>query len=158
MKEATEKKIMDLAGPAVEVEGMELILVECVMMKTRWIVRLFIDKPGGVPIDDCSRISHLVGDILDVHDLPPAAYTLEVSSPGLDRPLVRDKDFREYRGRRVRVKTRIKIDGTRNFRGVLQDYVEADGGNALLIEAGGKTFTIPREAVLQAHLEYEFKE
>jgi ribosome maturation factor RimP len=158
MKEAYEEKIRALIEPAIEAEGMELILSECLMMKGRWIVRLYVDKPGKVTIDDCSVVSQLVGDILDVHDVPPAAYTLEVSSPGLNRPLARDKDFVKYCGQRVSIQTMVKIDGIRNFRGVLVDYVDKDGQKALLLEVEGKSCTIPRKAILNAHLEYDFKE
>jgi ribosome maturation factor RimP len=158
MMEAYEEKIRGLAEAPIAAEGMELILAECLKMKTRWTVRLYIDKPGGVTIDDCSVISHLVGDILDVHDVPPGAYTLEVSSPGLNRPLARDRDFLKYRGRGIRVKTREKIEGSRNFCGILTDYLEVDGRKVLLLEVGGTSRTIPREAVLHAHLEYEFTE
>jgi len=156
-KDTYEEKIRELIEPVLEAEGMELILAECLRMKTRWVVRLYIDKPEGVTIDDCSDVSHLVGDILDVHDLPPAAYTLEVSSPGLNRPLVKDQDFIKYRGRQVTVKTSAKIDGVRNFRGVLADYIDEGGKKALLLEVGGKSFTIQREMVQSAHLEYDFK-
>jgi ribosome maturation factor RimP len=156
MKEAYEEKIRALIEPAIEAEGMELILPECLMMRGRWIVRLYIDKPDGVTIDDCSVVSQLVGDILDVHDVLPAAYTLEVSSPGLNRLLARDKDFIKYRGQCVSIKTMMKIDGTRNFRGVLVDYIDKDGQKELLLEVGGKSCTIPRQAILNAHLEYGF--
>ncbi len=157
-KEAYEEKIRALIDPAVEAQGMELILVECLRMKTRWIVRLYIDKPGGVTIDDCSDISHQAGDILDVHDVPPAAYTLEVSSPGLNRPLSRDKDFLAYRGQQISIKTSIKIEGMRNLRGLLVDFVDEDGRKTLQLEVGGKTCHIPRAVVLDAHLEYNFNE
>ena len=157
-KEIYEEKIRALIEPVIEAEGMDLILCECVMMKPRWIVRFYIDKPGGVTLDNCSTISHLVGDILDVHDEPPTAYTLEVSSPGLNRPLARDKDFLLYRGRHVNIKTNVKIDGMRNFRGVLVDYIDRDGKKALLISVGERSITIPREAIHNAHLEYDFNE
>ena len=93
-----QDRIKELIGPAIESESMELVDVECLKMNTRWLVRLFIDKERGVTLDDCQKISHLVGDILDVHEMPPGPYTLEVSSPGLDRPLTRDKDFLEIQG------------------------------------------------------------
>lgn len=158
MKDAYEEQIRVLIEPIIEAEGMELILTECLAMKSRWVVRLYIDKPGGVTIDDCSFVSQMVGDILDVHDIPPVAYTLEVSSPGLDRPLYRDKDFLKYRGQNVKIKTAEKIDGIRNFQGLLVDYVEHEGNKTLLLKIGDKTCYIPRKAVLSAKLEYNFKE
>mgnify|MGYP003820911149 CR=1 FL=1 len=155
-KEAYEEKIRCLVEPAVEAEGMELVLASCLMMKGRWVVRLYIDKPEGVTIDDCAVVSQLVGDILDVHDALPVAYTLEVSSPGLDRPLVRDKDFLAYRGRRVTVTTFAKIDGSRHFRGILVDYREEKDEKTLWLDVGGQTCAIPRQAVQSARLDPEW--
>ena len=78
----------------IESEGMEIVDVECLKMKFRWLVRIYIDKEEGVTIADCSEISKQAGDSLDVYDVLPGSYTLEVSSPGLDRSLTRDKDFK----------------------------------------------------------------
>ena len=156
-KRQYEERIRELVEPAIEAEGMELILPECLMMEGRWIIRLYIDKPAGVTVDDCSTVSYLVGDILDVHDVLPASYTLEVSSPGLNRLLARDKDFLTYRGRNVTVKTDVKIDGVRNFKGVLTDYVDQAGKKVLIVEVRGKSYCVPREAVVSAHLDFDFK-
>ncbi len=151
-----EEQIWQLAEPVLEANGMELVHLECLRMKTRWLLRLFIDRPeGGVSVDDCALISNQLGDLLDVHDLPPGPYTLEVSSPGLDRPLSRDKDFLRFRGSRVRLRLEEKIEGSRHFRGELVDYLDEAGGKVLVIEAAGRTVRIPREAVLKANLEYE---
>ncbi len=92
------EEIIGLIEPVIESEGLELVELECLRMQTRWLVRIFIDREGGATLEDCTAISHQVGDLLNVHDLPPGPYTLEVSSPGLDRPLTRDKDFEKYRG------------------------------------------------------------
>lgn len=156
-KEAYEERILALTEPVLDAEGMELILAECLIMKSRWVVRLYIDKPGGVTIDDCASVSHLVGDILDVNDVLPVAYTLEVSSPGLNRPLARDKDFLQYRGSRVTIKTNAKIEGIRHFRGVLIDYILEGDRKTLRVEVGQSIFSIPREAVTSAHLEGDLK-
>jgi len=150
------ENIRELVEPVLENEDMELVDVECLRMKTRWIVRIFMDKEGGVTLDDCTEISHQIGDILDIHDLPPGPYTLEVSSPGLDRPLARDKDFLRYRGYHVHVKTDQKIDGIRNFQGKLVDYLDENGRKILIVDVAGRTFHIPRDLVTKAHLEYEF--
>jgi ribosome maturation factor RimP len=149
------EKIRQLIEPVLEEENMDLIDIECLRMKTRWIVRIFLDKEGGITLDDCSGISRQVGDILDVYDIPPDPYTLEVSSPGLDRPLTRDKDFIKYRGCKVRIRTDEKIDGIRNFHGELIDYLTEDGKKILMINVAGKTYCIPRDSVVKAHLEYE---
>jgi len=150
-----EEQIRQLAEPLLASERMELVLAECLKMQTRWLVRIYIDREGGVTVDDCARISNQLGDLMDVHDVPPGPYTLEVSSPGLDRPLDRDRDFLKYRGSRVRLRLREKIEGRRNFRAELLDYEEEAGGKVLVVRADGKVFRIPREAVTRANLEYE---
>jgi ribosome maturation factor RimP len=149
---AYEEQIRALAEPVMEAEGMELILVECLKMKSRWVVRLYLDKEGGITLDDCAAVSNQFGDILDVHDVPPGPYTLEVSSPGLDRPLDRDRDFLKYRGAEVAVRLEEKLDGSRNFRGTLVDYVDENGDKVLLIDVMGTIHRIPRGKVIKAHL------
>jgi len=161
-KEMTEanrtykEKIRELIEPVLGDEHLELVEVECLRMKTRWMVRIFMDKIGGVTLEDCTEISHQVGDILDVHDIPPGPYTMEVSSPGLDRPLARDKDFLKYRGSKVCVRVDQKIDGIKDFRGDLIDYLDENGRKFLMVDVAGKTYRIPRDLVVKAHLEYEF--
>ncbi len=151
-----EEQIRQLAEPVLASTGMELVQVECLRMKARWVVRIYMDREkGGVTLDDCALISNQLGDLLDVHDVPPGPYTLEVSSPGLDRPLQRDKDFLKYRGSRIDLHLREKIDGRRYFRGELTDYEEGEGGKILVVRIAGKTYRIPREAVLKANLVYE---
>jgi ribosome maturation factor RimP len=149
-------KIRKLIEPVIESEGLEIVDLECLKMKFRWLVRIFIDKEGGVSIDDCSEISKQVGDILDVYDVLPGSYTLEVSSPGLDRPLTRDKDFIKYRGSTVRIKTGEKLDGAKNFHGKLNDYLDENGAKTLIVDVSGKVYRIPRDMVVKAHLVYEF--
>ena len=150
-----EEQIWQLAEPLLEAAGMVLILVECLKMKAGWVVRIYMDKEGGVTVDDCARISNELGDLLDVHDVPPGAYTLEVSSPGLDRPLHRDQDFLKYRGQRVNVRVEGKVEGRRHFRGELVDYVDDEGGKVLLVKVADSVFRIPRAAVVKANLEYQ---
>jgi ribosome maturation factor RimP len=150
-----EEEIGKLIEPVVEAEHMELVHLECLRMKTRWLVRIYIDKEGGVTIADCSDMSNLIGDILDVNDIPPGPYTLEVSSPGLDRPLARDKDFLNYRGHTVKVTTVEKLWSVRHFKGKLVDFIEEDDQKILVIEVEGKTYRIPKGLVQKARLEYE---
>ncbi len=149
-----EEQIRQLAEPLLSSEGMELVLAECLKMPTRWLVRIYMDRERGVTVDDCARISNQLGDLLDVHDVPPGPYTLEVSSPGLDRPLDRDKDFLKFRGSRIRLRLGEKIEGRRNFCADLVDYEDGIAGKVLVVQADGRTFRIPRSAVVRANLEY----
>ncbi len=150
-----ERRIWEIAEPALTSEGMELVCVECIQMKSRWIVRLYIDKQGGVTIDDCALISDRVGDLLAVHDVPHEPYTLEVSSPGLDRPLVKDEDFHRFQGKMAVIQTAYKIDGRRNFKGVLKGCATpAEGPAKVMIEVAGKLVSLPKEAIVRARLEY----
>ena len=154
--QSQEEQIRQLAEPMLASVGMELIQVECLKMKTRWLVRIYMDREeGGVTLDDCTLVSNQLGDLLDVHDVPPGPYTLEVSSPGLDRPLQRDKDFLKYRGSRINLRLREKIDGRRHLCGELIDYEDQDGRKVLVVGEAGQSYRIPREAVLKANLEYE---
>lgn len=150
--ESMEERIRELADPLVESEGMELIHVECVKMKSRWIIRLFLDKESGITIDDCAEISHQMGDILDVHDVPPGPYTLEISSPGPDRPLSRDRDFEKFRGQRVHLKLTEKVNGSRNINGLLVDYIDESGEKTIVIDVGGDILHIPRRKVAKANI------
>jgi len=129
-----------------------LIHVECIKMHSRWIIRLFMDKEGGITLDDCANISNQLGDIFDIRDVIKSAYTLEVSSPGLDRPISRDQDFVKYRNSRVNIKTSEKIEGTKNFHGILLDYIEESGKKLVLIDIAGKVYRIPRQDVVKANL------
>jgi ribosome maturation factor RimP len=150
------ERIRQLVEPVIESEDMELIDVECLKMRSRWVVRIYMDKETGITLDNCCEISNQVGDILDIHEVLPGSYTLEVSSPGLDRPLVRDKDFIKYMGCKVHVRLTEKLEGIRNFRGKLVDFCEEKGKKVLVIDITGKTYRIPRDMVVKANIEYEF--
>lgn len=150
-------RIRELAEAILTAEGMELVEAECLKMPSRWLVRIYMDREGGVTLADCSDISHQLGDVLDVHDVPPGPYTLEVSSPGLDRPLVKDKDFLKYRGGAVNVHLREKLSGIRHFKGTLVDFLEEDGKKILVVEMSGTYYRIPRAMVLKANLTYNIE-
>jgi ribosome maturation factor RimP len=150
------EKIIELVEPVVESGEMELIDVECFRGKSCWMVRIYIDKESGVGLDNCAMISGEIGDLLDINETPPGAYDLEVSSPGLDRPLARDKDFIKYTGHTVKISVAEKIEKKRNFRGRLVDFVEKDGEKVLVVDVEGKIYNIPRNIVVKANLQYEF--
>ena len=145
MDNDVKEKIRQLAEPVVASEGMELIHVECMKMHSRWIVRLFLDKEGGITLDDCANISNQLGDVFDIRDVIKGAYTLEVSSPGFDRPISRNQDFVKYKNSSVNIKTSEKIEGIKNFRGILLDYIEESGQKFVLIDIAGKVYRIPHE-------------
>jgi ribosome maturation factor RimP len=145
-------RIWRLAEPVALAEGMELIFVECLKMHSRWVFRLFLDKEGGVTLDDCTTVSNQVGDILDVHDLSRGPYTLEVSSPGLDRPLFRDVDFERFIGTNVRLKTHSKIDGMKNFQGKLIEFTEENGDKVVRLDVAAKVYSIPKKDIAKANL------
>lgn len=147
-----EETIWILAEPTAAAEGVELIHVECIRMKTRWVVRIYLDKSGGVTLDDCTRVSHVLGDLLEVHDVPPGPYTLEVSSPGPGRPLSRDRDFLRFRGYPVVLRLDSSSEGRRNLRGTMVEYEIEGPEKTLLVEVDGTVQRIPRKAVVKANL------
>ncbi|MEN6624526.1 MAG: ribosome maturation factor RimP [Smithella sp.] len=150
--EDLKDKVRQFAEPVVAAEGMELIHVECLRMHSRWIIRLFLDKEGGVTLDDCTTVSNQVGDIFDINDLIDAQYTLEVSSPGPERPISRDQDFIKYRGLQVSIKTGLKIDNSNKFRGVLIDFIEENNQKVIVLQTLQKIYRIPKTEIVKANL------
>jgi ribosome maturation factor RimP len=152
MLDDLKEKVRQFAEPVVTAEGMELIHVECLKMHTRWIIRLYLDKENGVTLDDCTTVSNQIGDIFDINDLVDNQYTLEVSSPGLARPISRDQDFVKFRGSQVIIKTSSKIDGAKNFRGHLIDFIEENGQKVIVVEVSGENYRIPKAEIIKANL------
>ena len=152
MDDDVKEKIRQLAEPVIVSEGIELIHVECVKMHTRWIIRLFLDKENGVTLADCANISNQLGDLFDIREVIKGAYTLEVSSPGFVRPLSRDQDFVKYKNAKVNIKTNVKIEGIKNFHGILLGYIEEDGQKLVLIDIAGKIHRIPKQDIAKANL------
>jgi ribosome maturation factor RimP len=138
-----------LVEPVVVYAGMELIDVECGREPSGIVLRLIIDKPGGVTIDDCSHISRLAGDLLDAKDSVPWSYNLEVSSPGINRPLKKKDDFERFAGQKVLIKTRELIDGRRNFKGILNGTKE----NFIVVSSEKTILNIPFELITKARLD-----
>ena len=150
------KEIVDrvrvLAEPILSGEGMDLVEIQYRREANGWVLRLTIDKEGGVTLEDCSRINQEVGRTLDVEDFILTRYHLEVSSPGLDRPLKNEKDFVKYQNRLIKVKTFDPIDKRRQFKGKLLGLVE----NQIQMEIDGGIIHIPLSNVAKANLEIEF--
>lgn len=146
------ERIRALAEPILTDRGLELVEVEFQRETRGWILRLYIDRPGGVTLDDCQKVSEELGDHLDVADIIDYPYHLEVSSPGLDRPLTRDADFVRFAGKAARIVTSDSIEGQRNFRGRLAGLMD---GAVLLDLADGRRVRIPRDLIAKARLEIE---
>ncbi len=143
--------VEDLVLPVLQELNLELVDVAYKKEGRNWILRIYIDKEGGVTVDDCSRVSHRISDLIDIEDLIPNHYLLEVSSPGLDRPLKKEADFLKYKNRSIRLSTFAPIGSRRNFKGTIQDFREG----RLFLEAQGTLFEIPLDNIAKANLEIE---
>lgn len=121
-REIYEQKTEEILQPLMEANGFELVDVEYVKEGGIWYLRAYIDKPGGIAIDDCELISRALSDELDAQDFIEDSYILEVSSPGLGRPLKKDRDFERSIGQEVEVRTFRAIDGQKEFTGILKNY------------------------------------
>lgn len=146
----TVEAVHRLAQPVAAALGLEVIDIEYRREGRGWVLRLFIDKPGGVTLDDCTALSRDLSPMLDVEDLIDHAYSLEVSSPGATRPLKSDRDLERFRGRRVRVSTYEKIGDRKTFIGRLVSHT------ADRIDLEDETLgpvSLPRTAVARASLE-----
>lgn len=147
-------RVRALAQPILDEDGLELVEVEFRREAQGWILRLYLDRPGGVTLGDCQRVSEQLGDHLDVEDLIDHPYALEVSSAGLDRPLARDADFVRFAGKPARITTHEPIQGQRNFRGRLAGMA----GEAVLLDLpDGRRASIPRGQIAKARLEIELE-
>ena len=137
--------------PAVQAHGLTLVDLEVRGNGRRVAVRIYVDKPGGVTVSDCQQLSHEVGDLIDVSDLVRSSYDLEVSSPGLDRELRKDRELHWATGRLVRVWTREPVDGCRELSGRL--VLVDEETLALALPDGPRR--VPRSLVTKARLEVE---
>jgi len=149
------ERIIEMLGPHVERQGYELVSVEYHKGTRSSMLRLLVDRPGGgIGLDDLERLSPILGDLLDVYDPIEGRYTLEVASPGLNRPLVRLADFEAVRGGRVRIKTHHALEGRKAFVGRLAD-VGADGVE-IDDEPSGRRVRIEFGEIKGANYEYDF--
>jgi len=144
-----EERVREIASRVAEGSGLTLDLVEIGRMGGRRMVKLTIDREGGVNLEDCADFSRRVGAYLEAEDPIPGAYSLEVSSPGLDRRLVRASDYERFRGQTAKVTLGIAIEGRRNFKGRLEGL---EGLEILMEVEEGRIVRLPLEAVEMARL------
>lgn len=142
----------ELIKGVVEEAGLELIHVEYEPRGASPILRIYIDKEGGVDISDCTEISRRVSVLLDVEDFIPTSYLLEVSSPGVERPLFKEGDYRRFQGKEIRLEATEKIENRRNFTGFIEDF--SDG--ILKLQCDDRMYEIPYRLIKRAHLVYRF--
>ncbi len=135
-----------------EIEDVELVILEEAGNRRKKIVRLYVDHAEGVTHDLCARVSAVVGRALDEVDAFEGAYTLEVSSPGIERPLRKQSHFEAQLGKRIYVKTRVPVEGSKVWQGVLVEVGVAE----IVVQDAGREVRIPLEEIGNAHLIYEF--
>ncbi len=146
--------VMDLVEPIATDRGLDLVDVEFQPHGRHSVLRLYLDRPGGISLDDLAEVSREVSDVLDTHDAVPGKYTLECSSPGINRRLRKPEDFVRFCGKSVRVRTSTPIAGSRNFAGLLLSA--SDDGIEIEDEARGR-LEVPLRAIERAHYEHDFQ-
>ena len=152
-REIYEQETEELIMPLIEQHQFELVDVEYVKEGGNWYLRAYIDKPGGITVDDCELVSRALSDLLDEHDFIEDAYILEVSSPGLGRPLKKDKDFARSIGEEVDVKTFRAIQHQKDFTGILKAY---DKEKIVLEREGGEEMEFARADIALVRLAFDF--
>jgi ribosome maturation factor RimP len=149
------ERVQELAEQASIDHGVELVHAEVAGPDGKPIVRVFIDKPGGVTHEDCASVSHQLGTVLDVEDFIHAAYTLEVSSPGLERGLYKEADYERFSGSLAKIKARTPVNGQRNFRGRV---VGVDSGEVIFDDYTSGRVRVPLAEIAKANLEIDIDE
>ena len=140
-REIYEQKTEEILNPIMEELEFELVDVEYVKEGSMWYLRAYIDKPGGITVNDCEAVSRRLSDILDEKDFIEDSYVLEVSSPGLGRPLKKEKDYKRNLGKEVEIRTYRMVDKKKEFTGLLASYDYEAGTVPIELEDGTmKTF------------------
>ncbi len=148
MRKDVENKLEELCRPVARSMGLEVVQVQYRHESEGWVLRILVDKDVGVTVDECGSLSRELSDVLDVEDLIENHYRLEVSSPGLDRPLVSLNDFEKYAGNQINLTTKRPIDGQRNFKGQLIGVKE----NLVLLKNNGDSHELEWSEVEHANL------
>jgi len=151
-KEELLTRLEELIQPYLMTQGVELVDLEFTQPRRgRATLRLFVDREGGITLEEITRVSRVVGELLDVHDLISPSYNLEVSSPGLTRQLKKPRDFERYAGRLVRLTTKGLWQGKQVHRGILQSLENGE----IALGIGTETIRIPLAEVAKARLDFE---
>jgi ribosome maturation factor RimP len=153
MRKPDLEKIEGVVEPVASSIGCELVSCEWSFGGGKGILRVFIDRPEGAKLSDCEKLSRLLDPVLEVEDLISSRYTLEVSTPGLERPLKKLTDFTRFAGQKIRLRTKIPIEHRSHFKGTLKG-VE---GEEVLMEVEGLNYRIPHKEVDRANLEVDWK-
>jgi len=143
--------IKELLEPLLYEKNLELFDIEFKGLGSKGILRVFIDKEQGVTVNDCAQISRELGRLLEVHDVIPGSYTLEISSPGLTRALKKPSDYLRYRGKTVKIKTLEDIEDRKVFKGTLLDFVD----ETVSLQTDGVNYLIPYKNIEKANLELD---
>ena len=146
-------EVSSVAEPLLDSWGMEMVDAEFLSEKGRWVLRVFIDREGGVTLDDCAGVSRELGDLIEAKNIIDYPYVLEVSSPGLNRPLKKERDFIRSIDKMVKVTMSQAINNTRNFTGRLADVRE---GIIRLSLDDTNVIELPLEGIERARLKYEY--
>ena len=153
-RDETIARVTELLLPLLEAQGVVLVELQYSRPRRgRGTLRLFLDQPGGITLAVLSRLSRVVSELLDVHDLIPGSFTLEVSSPGATRALKQPDDYRRYTGRLVRITTRAPWEGRQVHRGILQGLEDDE----VCLQEGEGTTRIPLNEIAKARLDLEIK-
>jgi len=150
-KAPVTQSVIELIEPGLLAKGLELVDVEFKKEGKNWVLRVFIDKEGGVTLEDCQKISRLAGDLIEVEEVIEPAYTMEVSSPGLNRVLKKEKDFIKFSGKKICVQCHAPLNGRKKFTGILKDFKN----QSIHLEVDGQLQIISINRVAKANLVIE---
>ena len=150
-----EKRVSEIVERVAADGGLELVHAEIAGPTGKPIIRVFIDKPDGVTHQDCARVSLELGTILDVEDFIHSPYTLEVSSPGIERGLYKPADYAKFAGKLAKVKTRVPLNGQRNFRGRIEGL---EGNEVVINDNISGLVKFPFDTVVKGNLEIDVEE
>ena len=150
-KAPVAQSVTELIEPGLLANGLELVDVEFKKEGQNWVLRIYIDSEGGITLAECQKVSRLAGDLIEIEEVIEPVYTLEVSSPGLNRVLKKEKDFLKYSGKKIYVQCHAPMDGRKKFTGILTGFID----QSIHLELDGQLYTIPLSLVAKSNLVIE---